>query len=200
MPRLAASVTMMFNEWDLLDRFEQAARVGFEGVRDSGALRRIGAGHREPRAAAQSDGNAHERAGGRRGDPGREQEYRDGLNRAFEYAEAAGCGQLHCLAGRTDDPRAEDTFVANLEWGSERARPLGIRLLLEPLNTQDNPGLLSDRVGPGAADHRAGGRRQHLPAVRLLPHADHGGVPGRNGPVEPRHHQPLPDRRGAGTA
>ena len=27
---------MMFNEWDLLDRFEQAARVGFEGVEIQG--------------------------------------------------------------------------------------------------------------------------------------------------------------------
>ncbi len=32
MRRLAASVTTMFNEWELLDRFEQAARVGFQGV------------------------------------------------------------------------------------------------------------------------------------------------------------------------
>ena len=32
MPRFAASVTMMFNEWDLLDRFEQAAGAGFDGV------------------------------------------------------------------------------------------------------------------------------------------------------------------------
>ena len=32
MPKFAASVAMMFNEWDLLDRFEQAANMGFDGV------------------------------------------------------------------------------------------------------------------------------------------------------------------------
>ena len=32
MPKLAASVTLMFNEWELLDRFEQASRYGFKGV------------------------------------------------------------------------------------------------------------------------------------------------------------------------
>ena len=32
MPKFAASVAMMFNESDLLDRFEQAANMGFEGV------------------------------------------------------------------------------------------------------------------------------------------------------------------------
>ena len=32
MPNLAASVTMLFNEWPLLDRFAQAAAAGFQGV------------------------------------------------------------------------------------------------------------------------------------------------------------------------
>ena len=140
MPRLAASVAMMFNEWDLLDRFEQAARVGFEGVEIQAPYREspqdIADRVRQNNLVATLM-NVPVAAGAI---PGREQEYRDGLSRAFEYAEAAGCGQLHCLAGATDDARAEDTFVANLEWASEQARPLGIRLLLEPLNTQDNPG------------------------------------------------------------
>ena len=32
MPKLAANLTMMFNEVPFLDRFEQAARAGFKGV------------------------------------------------------------------------------------------------------------------------------------------------------------------------
>ena len=32
MPKLAANLTMMFNEIDFLDRFEAAAAAGFEGV------------------------------------------------------------------------------------------------------------------------------------------------------------------------
>ena len=140
MPKFAASVAMMFNEWDLLDRFEQAAGLGFQGVEIQA-----------PYSESVSDiadrvcrhnlfatlMNVPVAAGAI---PGQEDEYRDGLLRAFEYADAAGCGQIHCLTGCTDDSRGEMTFVENLKWASKRARPLGIRLLLEPLNTQDNPG------------------------------------------------------------
>lgn len=140
MPRFAASVTMMFNEWDLLDRFEQAAGAGFDGVEIQAPY---GESPLDIAESVRSHGldaalmNVPSAAGAV---PGREQEYRDGLTQAIEYAAAAGCGQIHCLAGITGDPRAEETFVSNLRWASERARPLGIRLLLEPLNTQDNPG------------------------------------------------------------
>ena len=145
MPRFAASVAMMFNEWDLLDRFEQAAGIGFEGVE-------IQAPYGESPADIADRVRRHHLSAtlmnvpvAAGAIPGREDEYREGLSRAFEYAGAAGCGQLHCLAGRTDDARAEATFVANLRWASEQARPLGIRLLLEPLNTQDNPGYFLTR-------------------------------------------------------
>ncbi|MEE3202431.1 MAG: TIM barrel protein [Acidobacteriota bacterium] len=140
MPKFAASVAMMFNEWELLDRFEQAANMGFEGVE-------IQAPYAESAADIADRVRTHRLTAalmnvpvGAGAIPGQEDDFREGLRRAFDYAQAAGCGQLHCLAGRTDDSRAEATFVSNLKWGSEQARPLGIRLLLEPLNTQDNPG------------------------------------------------------------
>ena len=140
MPKLAASVAMMFNEWDLLDRFEHAARVGFWGVE-------IQSPYGESKEDIADRVRRHDLTAtlmnvspGVGALPGREADYRAGITRALEYAEAAGCRQLHCLAGRTDDPKAEATFVANLRWASEQARPLGVRLLLEPLNTQDNPG------------------------------------------------------------
>ena len=140
MPKFAASVAMLFQEWDLLDRFGQAAAFGFQGVE-------IQAPYSESSANIAEKVKAHNltaalinvpiAAGAI---PGREGEYREGLTKAFEYAAAAGCGQIHCLSGSTDDSRAEASFVSNLTWASERARPLGVRLLLEPLNTQDNPG------------------------------------------------------------
>ena len=140
MPKFAASVAMMFNEWDLLDRFGQAAGLGFRGVEIqapySETSKDIAEQVQEHNLTATLM-NVPVAAGAI---PGSEDEFRNGLVRAFEYAEASGCSQLHCLAGRTDDSRAEATFVSNLKWASERARPLGVRLLLEPLNTQDNPG------------------------------------------------------------
>ena len=202
MPRFAASVTMMFNEWDLLDRFEQAAGAGFDGVE-------IQAPYGEsPRAIAERvrrhglDAvlmNVPAAAGAV---PDREQEYRDGLTQAFEYAAAAGCDQIHCLAGFTDDPRAEETFVSNLRWASERARPLGIRLLLEPLNTQDNPGyFLTGSAQARGVIERVGADNVFLQYdfyhmqimegclaetvranIDIIGHFQIGGVPGRHEP------------------
>ena len=140
MRRLAASVTTMFNEWELLDRFEQAARVGFQGVE-------IQSPYGESKEDIADRVRRHNLVAtlmnispGVGAIPGREADFRQGLMRALEYAEASGCKQLHCVAGRTDDANAEATFVASLRWASKQARSLGVRLLLEPLNTRDNPG------------------------------------------------------------
>ena len=32
MPKFAANLTMLFTEYDFLDRFERAAKAGFQGV------------------------------------------------------------------------------------------------------------------------------------------------------------------------
>lgn len=140
MLRLAASVEMMFREVALLDRFERAAAAGFRGVE-------IQSPYGETKEDIAERVRRHDLTAvlmnvlpGVAAIPGREAEFRSALTRALAYAEAADCQQLHCLAGRTDDAKAEATFVANLKWASEQARPAGVRLLLEPLNTRDNPG------------------------------------------------------------
>jgi hydroxypyruvate isomerase len=140
MPKLATSVAMMFTEVDLLDRFEQAAAVGFQAVEVQ-----------SPYSETKEDIAAHVRQHGLTAAlfnlpqavaaiPGREGEFRTAFARALDYAGAAGCRQLHCLAGVTDDARAEATFVSNIKWAAAEARPRRVRLLLEPLNTHDNPG------------------------------------------------------------
>jgi hydroxypyruvate isomerase len=140
MPRLAASVELMFREVPLLDRFERAAAAGFRGVE-------IQSPYGESKEDIAERVRRHGLTAvlmnvlpGVAAIPGQEAEFRGALTRALAYAQAAGCRQLHCLAGRTDDPKAEATFVANLKWASEAARPAGVRLLIEPLNTRDNPG------------------------------------------------------------
>ena len=146
-PRLSANLTLMFCEVKLLDRFEQAAQAGFHGVEIQA-----------PYDLSVTD--VAERL--RRYDlipvlynvlpalgavPGREREFRAGVTRALRFAEATGCRQLHCLSGSTDAAAAEATLIENLRWASDAATPLGVRLLIEPLNTSDNPGYFLTRTG-----------------------------------------------------
>jgi len=140
MPRLAASVETMFREARLLDRFERAAEAGFPGVE-------IQSPYGETREDIAERVRRHGLSvalmnvlPGVAAVPGREADFRSGLTRALAYARAAGCRQLHCVAGGGGHPDAETTFVENLTWASEQARPAGVRLLVEPLNTRDNPG------------------------------------------------------------
>ncbi len=139
MPKLAANFSMMFQEVDMVERFALAASVGFTGAEIQNPYGhtsdKIGQAYREHGLEAVLF-NVPTAIGAL---VGREADFETGFARALEYCTAAGCRQVHCLAGRADDGRGEETFVANLRRASPEARRLGVRLLVEPLNTHDNP-------------------------------------------------------------
>ncbi|MDK8873830.1 MULTISPECIES: hydroxypyruvate isomerase family protein [Paracoccus] len=72
--------------------------------------------------------------------PGREAEARDEIGRTLDYAAAIGCGAVHVMAGFAEGQAAERVFLANLDHACRLARPLGITILIEPLNRHDAPG------------------------------------------------------------
>ena len=72
--------------------------------------------------------------------PGREPEARAEIDAALEYARGIGATAVHVMAGYASGPEAEATFVANLRHACARAAPLGITVLIEPLNRYDAPG------------------------------------------------------------
>jgi len=153
MPKLAANLTMLFNEVDFLDRFEAAAKAGFKAVEylfpypypkeqlveklaQHGLIQIL---HNLP---------AGDWAKGERGIaclPQRVGEFQDGVGKAIEYANALGCKQVNCLAGIAPaDVAAEkvrDTFATNLRFAADKLKAAGIRLLIEPCNTRDIPGF-----------------------------------------------------------
>ena len=140
MPKLAGNFSMMFGEVDMLERFTLAARVGFRGAEIQNPYGQTSLAIAEAYRASGLEAVLFNVPTAVGAIPGHESDFEAGFARALEYAEAAGCGQIHCLAGHTDEANAETTFVANLRRASAAARPLGVRLLVEPLNTQDNPG------------------------------------------------------------
>jgi hydroxypyruvate isomerase len=153
MTRLAANLTMLFNEVDFLDRFGHAAKAGFRGVEFLFPY-----AYRLDDIAARLDANRLELvlhnlpagnwAGGERGiacHPGREAEFQDGVGAAIEYAKGLGVKQLNCLAGIVPPgvmlEEAYSTLVSNLEFAAGKLKQEGIRLLVEPINTFDIPGF-----------------------------------------------------------
>jgi len=202
MPKFAASVSWLFQDVPLLERFEHAAAAGFRAVE-------VQWPYEEPAEALATELRRHNLeavlinvSSRLAAVPGREAEFREALEQALAYAETMRCRQVHCLAGASDDLLAEETYVSNLRWAAEQAGAQGVRLLLEPLNTIDNPGTfltgsaqtrrIIDAVGSEHVAMQfdayhiqimegspAEALRRHF---EMIAHIQVGGVPGRHEP------------------
>jgi hydroxypyruvate isomerase len=153
MPKLAANLTMLYNEIDFLDRFEAAAKSGFTGVEylfpyayPKEQLAELLAKHKLTQVLHNLP--AGDWSAGERGiacHPNRVGEFQDGVGKAIEYARALGCKQVNCLAGIAPKDAAPDkiraAFVENLRFAAGKLGNSGIKLLIEPINTFDIPGF-----------------------------------------------------------
>jgi hydroxypyruvate isomerase len=152
MPKFAANLSLMFTEHPFLERFAAAASAGFRYVEYQYPYE---FGKDQVAAAARGAGAAvvlhnlppHTRSAC---DPARIADFQSGVALAIEYAQAAGCKQLNCLAGNIPDgidaETARATLIANLRYAAEQAKNAGIRLLTEPINTRDVPGFYLNRT------------------------------------------------------
>ncbi|KAK3557339.1 hypothetical protein QTP70_026581 [Hemibagrus guttatus] len=76
--------------------------------------------------------------------PGREQDFREGLAQAVQYAKALDCKRIHVMAGRVPlgaklsevGVEMETTFVQNLKHAADVLSKEGIMGLIEPINTR----------------------------------------------------------------
>ena len=159
MVKLAANLSMMFNEVDFMDRFDAAAGAGFKGVEylfpydyDKDQLAELLAAHGLTQALHNlpaGDWGAGDRGLGCLAD--RVGEFQDGAGRAVEYATALGCKRLNALAGiapeGADEDELRDTLVTNLRFAAGECAKAGITLVTEPINTRDIPGFYLCRTG-----------------------------------------------------
>jgi len=167
MPRFAANLSMMYTEVPFLDRFEAAARDGFKGVEFlfpyAWPAREI---------AARLEGNGLEQAlfnappggdtppsilaaledpsvRGTASVPGKEAEFRAGMQYALDYAAALKCPRVHFMAGLVAQDASRErhraVYVENLRWAAEQGAKAGIDVLIEPINTRDVPRFFLNR-------------------------------------------------------
>jgi len=151
MPKLAANLSMMFNEVAFLERFEAAAKAGFTAVEflfpyayPKDALAERLAAHGLTQALFNLPPGDWE--AGERGTailPNRVNEFRDGLARAIEYAKALSCARIHVMAGVVPSgvhpARLREVYVENLKFAAAEAAKEDLTVLIEPINTRDIP-------------------------------------------------------------
>jgi hydroxypyruvate isomerase len=135
MPKFAANLTMLFTELPFMQRFEAAAKAGFEGVE---YLFPYAFDKKELAAALRANGlqqvlhnlPAGDWDKGERGiacHPDRTGEFAEGIGMAIDYASALGCPQVNCLVGKVpagvNAAQAHRTVVGNLRVAARSWRP-----------------------------------------------------------------------------
>ncbi len=150
MPRFAANLSMMFQEHGFLDRFAAAADAGFDAVEflfpyDHSPAEVAGALDRAGLTLALFNLPPGDWTAGERGVaslPGRAEDFRAGLARALDYAEATGVGRMHMMAGLGDpaDAAARGRYLDCLKAAADAAGPRGMHIVIEPINPRDMPG------------------------------------------------------------
>jgi hydroxypyruvate isomerase len=149
MPKFAANLSMMFNEYPFLDRFAAAADCGFTAVEylfpyEHPAELVAEKLHDAGLAQALFNMPPGDWADGERGMaalPGREDDFAAALDTAVFYAKVIGTPLLHMMAGNApaDDAAAIAAYRANLRRAAERTGEAGIGLVIEPINGRDMP-------------------------------------------------------------
>ena len=170
MPRFAANLSLLYTELPFLDRFEAAARDGFEAVEYlfpyafdlAELLARLKANGLQqvlfnaPPGGTDAPGIEAAWAAGARGTasvPGREAEFRAGVELALRYADALDCPRIHCMAGllsesaagADQESAARSVYVSNLRWAATEAAKSGRTILIEPINPRDMPRFFLNR-------------------------------------------------------
>lgn len=153
MIKFNANLSMLFNEFEFLERFELASLAGFKGVEylfpyeySLTELRRLLQQHHLQQVLFNLP--AGDWSAGERGiacHPDRVTEFQEGVDLAIEYAIGLDCKQCNVLAGIVPDDcspsEATNTYIQNLKYAAPRMQDAGIKLLTEAINTRDIPGF-----------------------------------------------------------
>jgi hydroxypyruvate isomerase len=150
MPRFAANLSFLFTELPFLNRFDAAAKAGFDAVEFAWeyahSAEEIRRAARDARVrvvlinAPAGDFSAGEF--GLAALPGREDAHRESVERALAYANVLDCKRVHVLAGMIAPANGEAiaSYRSNVTLACGAAAPASVDILLEPINDRSKPG------------------------------------------------------------
>ncbi len=150
MIKIDLNVSLLLREYPFLERFDEAARLGFAAVefywnsdeKPVDIAQKILAAGLQVAAFNLDVGNM---AAGDRGllnDPERLSHMRENVPAALELAAKVGCRKLTTLAGNLrpgeDREKQFDFIRENLRWVCEQAHQAGVTVMVEAINGWDN--------------------------------------------------------------
>ena len=211
MPKLAANLTMLFNEVEFLDRFRLAAKAGFTGGRVHVSLRirrqRVEeeAGRERPRAGAPQSasgqlgqGRPRHRLPSRPDRRVRSERWQSPRVRDGSRMQTTELPGWHPAAGSRREDGTRDVCQEPAIRGAA-PRGGGHQIAHRAGQHARHPWIFSRSHVPGARHHRCGRLQQSVAPVRRVPHAGHGGRSGTDHRTASEAHRAHPDRRYAWT-
>ncbi len=155
MPRFSSNISMMFMEHDFLDRFQAAKDAGF------GAIEVQFPYDFDPKdllAAKESAGveiavmnigvgDLIEGGPGLAAMPGREDQFKTAVEQAHSYADVLKPLNMNVLPGwppmdQFGREECLDVLTGNLRYAANALADIGVKALVEAVNTYDRPGFL----------------------------------------------------------
>jgi len=157
LPKLNANIQFLFNEYDVLSRFEEASRFGFKAVElqnpyiaDPYYIKNIL--HDLGLKMVLINIPVTDKETGKMNLailPHKKDSFKHNIDQTLEYAEKLDVNVVNCTPGPSSDnfefSEMYDTLVSNLSFASPLFENIGVKLLIEPINTFDQPGFFINK-------------------------------------------------------
>ena len=149
MVRFSANLGFLWPELDLCESINAASQAGFDAVECHWPYAVVPENVAEvltstgiPMLALNTrPGNLSADEFGVCALPGRQNQAREFIDEAIDYAAQVECRNIHVMAGRSyQQANAQSVYIENLSYACVEAAKIGITILIEPINTRDVPG------------------------------------------------------------
>ena len=155
MPNFSSNISLMFKEYDFLDRFRAAKNAGFGAIEmqfpynfsPKDLLQRKVEENLEITVINIGAGDLMTGGPGLAAVPGREDSFKEAVEQAFDYAEILKPMNMNVLPGwppmdQFDREECLDVLAVNLRYAAEALAQTGSKVLVEACNTFDRPGFI----------------------------------------------------------
>ena len=153
MVKLEANLQFMFNEYELIDRYEQASKAGFKGVElqapysleKDQILEKLETHNLKHVIINLPVNDPDTDQANLALIPDKKDLFLERLDLGISYASTLGCIGINTGVGVKpqgfDDEEIFETLVENQKIASEKLAEKNIKALIEPINTVDQPGF-----------------------------------------------------------
>jgi len=148
--KFSANISLLFKEFDFLNRFDEAKKLGFNAVefqfpysfQANEVKERLNQNNLELSIFNSPPGTFENGDRGLACLPERIEEFKKSILTVIEYAQIINGKKIHVMAGICDKKnnlKYTTTYIENLKWACKKFHEKNLQLLIEPINQRNIP-------------------------------------------------------------